>query len=104
MAREQREEMDSKREWNVACASSAESTTTSASWPVVPWTTLEMVLPAIILLFPVVFSPFSKLLWRSRGSHHAARVTRGAGVAPHIDERVVHRAERRPPAIASSLG
>jgi hypothetical protein len=33
-----------------------------ASWPVVPWTTLEIALPAIILLFPVVFFPFSTLL------------------------------------------
>lgn len=34
-----------------------------ANWPVVPWGMLEIVLPAIILLFPVVFFPFSKLLW-----------------------------------------
>jgi uncharacterized protein (DUF983 family) len=34
-----------------------------ANWPVVPWGMLEIVLPAIILIFPVVFFPFSKLLW-----------------------------------------
>ena len=35
------------------------------NWPVVPWTALEIVLPALILLFPIVFFPFSKLLWLS---------------------------------------
>jgi uncharacterized protein (DUF983 family) len=34
-----------------------------ASWPTVPWDLLQIVLPAIIVLFPVAFFPFSKLLW-----------------------------------------
>ena len=34
-----------------------------ASWPVVPWDRLQIVLPAIIVVFPMAFFPFSKLLW-----------------------------------------
>jgi uncharacterized protein (DUF983 family) len=36
-----------------------------ASGPVVPWTAIEIVLVSMILLFPIVFFPFSKLLWLS---------------------------------------
>ncbi len=33
------------------------------SWPNVHWLALEIVLPVIVVVFPFVFFPFSKLLW-----------------------------------------
>ena len=33
------------------------------SWPDVPWDTLQIVLPLLIIVVPVVIFPFTKLLW-----------------------------------------
>jgi uncharacterized protein (DUF983 family) len=34
-----------------------------ASWPDVPWDTLQILLPLLIIVVPLVLFPFSKLLW-----------------------------------------
>ncbi len=36
-----------------------------ASWPKVPWTALQYGGPAIMIVLPVVFYPFSRALWLS---------------------------------------
>jgi hypothetical protein len=33
------------------------------TWPDVPWDTLEIVLPILIVVAPVALFPFSKLVW-----------------------------------------
>ena len=37
--------------------------TLAATWPRVPWTLLQYGAPAAMVLAPIVFYPFSKLVW-----------------------------------------